>query len=180
MPAPRKAKGMPDEPSLPGRCRHRAGLDPKWACRRPLFPLPTHREGSLPHPSAALISRVQNFRRKMCRTAWAPPRRRTLCETDRGFESRSLQRGVMCEPDFRGEQPQAIRFRAASPPRAVSSQNYRFESDRPRKESLRLICRGQSGIALRLPQHRSCARAAIRITAAERLNSTLLGHSASH
>ena len=99
---------------------------------------------------------------------------------DRGFESVSLQRGVMCEPDFRGAQPQAIRFRAASPPRAVSSQNYRFESDRPRKESLRLICRGQSGIALRLPQHRSRARAAIRITAAERLNSTLLGHSASH
>ena len=27
---------------------------------------------------------------------------------------------VKCEPDFRGEQPRAIRFRAASPPRAVS------------------------------------------------------------
>ena len=56
---------------------------------------------------------------------------------------------------FGGSSRGAIRFRAASPPRAVSSQNYRFESDRPRKESLRLIYRGQSGIALRLPQHRS-------------------------
>jgi hypothetical protein len=38
----------------------------------------------------------------------------------RWFESISLQRRVKCEPDFRGEQPRAIRFRAASPPRAVS------------------------------------------------------------
>ena len=122
MPVPRKAKGMPDEPSLPGRCRHRAGLDPPSS-------VPTSnrsRRQLAAHPSAALISRVQNFRRKMCRTASAAsshsrPGDGLFARRTEGSKSRSLHRRVR---------------ELSVPPETKSDQDAKPRHSIPRKQSL--------------------------------------------